>query len=560
MFIPRSVSSIERLRSGLEMLLRILVVAGLSIGVAGCFSSDADKSVVRIVISKGKKIAGTGTGFVVASGYVVTNHHVIERHIKDPSWRIIVLTEGQKPQPYSPSLAWASDTLDLALLRVTDLKAPSLTINEGRIEKEDPVTAIGFPGAADQVDRRGDAMMISTRTKGNVSRVISADWSGRRQVKLVQHTAAVNPGNSGGPLLNACGEIVAVNTAVATTLISGKKRVAVTQGTYFSSHAFELARVLKTRDVPASITNSRCDPNRRFAMLAASVGFLGVLAAAGLFVAFRLRLDGGIGDRLSTLTRMRKRNPPLSVDGTAHIKNLTASVDEQDGYLVPKAGAARGSELRLPAKMARAGGVVVGRQPGAGGITLEEKALSRKHLRFQLGRDGYTIEDLDSRNGTKVNGQKLNSGEPVAIRSNDVVRIGGASFEFLDYETMRRSERSQRPKGEQWVLSGVDPRTGNAIAIAFDETQLNARGGQLVIGRDGEACDFTIPHPTVSGNGHIKVALDGGRLSITDMGSTNGTKVNGRKLGKDGVPATLAVEPGAQLMLGKVSLTVTKNS
>ncbi|MEM6498574.1 MAG: FHA domain-containing protein, partial [Pseudomonadota bacterium] len=182
------------------------------------------------------------------------------------------------------------------------------------------------------------------------------------------------------------------------------------------------------------------------------------------------------------------------------------------------------------------------------------------HLRIRRGRDGYTIEDLASKNGTKVNGRSLNPGEEVLIHSGDQIRIGGSTFDFLSYDGMRSSERSQRPKGEQWILSGIDPQSGNQITIAFDEAVVAGRGGQLVVGRDGDACDFSIPHPTVSGSGHAKLTIEADNLILTDMGSTNGTKVNGQRLGHGGTPMSMPLTPGASVMFGNVTLQVSKNS
>lgn len=532
---------------------RFIILFLAAIMVTGCLSQDIDKSVLLVAVSvpNSNKIF-RGTGFVVTEdGYVVTNHHVIASAIKDNNADVHVYTEGDETQRHKVEILWHNSQLDLAILKAFDLHSQPLTINESGVEKGDPVFAVGYPGASDEADKARDAMTVATQTNGTVSRTFRGDWVGSGvRLRIVQHTAPINPGNSGGPLFNACQEVIAVNTRRAAQEYA-------LQGTFFSSHAEELVRVLKTRGVNASISSSRCDPDRRFALLAGSVGFLSMLALFA--IVFGLRSQGVASGALGPLSRMvggRGKQGPAAEAGDLG----TEDTDPEDHYLVPRAGAARGAELRIAAKQARTAGVVVGRQPGASGVVIDEKALSREHLQFRLGRNGYTIEDLASRNGTKLNGQQLTRSAPASVRSGDLIRIGGVTFEFMSYDDMRRSERSQRPKGASWVLSGTEPRSGNAISIAFDAAQIAEKGGQLIIGRDGEACDFAIPHSTVSGNGHAKLTIEGGQLVLTDMGSTNGTKVDGKKLGHNGVPTSMVLSPGMAVTFGSVTLKLSKNS
>ena len=73
-----------------------------------------------------------------------------------------------------------------------------------------------------------------------------------------------------------------------------------------------------------------------------------------------------------------------------------------------------------------------------------------------------------------------------------------------------------------------------------------------VIGRAAEQCELMVAHATVSRR-HARLSLSGETLQIEDLGSTNGTSVNGTAL-KTGTPAALQV--GAKLRLGDVELTV----
>ncbi|MEA2293490.1 MAG: putative serine protease PepD [Solirubrobacteraceae bacterium] len=144
----------------------------------------------------------TGTGFAVsANGLVVTNEHVV-----DGAGRITVtLSDGTK----RPATVVGQDrSTDLALLRV-DTGGASLTAlklaDSGRAQIGDPTYAIGNPFGLE-----------GTLTTGIVSatgRTIDAP-NGSSIGGVIQTDAALNPGNSGGPLLDARGEVIGVNSQI----------------------------------------------------------------------------------------------------------------------------------------------------------------------------------------------------------------------------------------------------------------------------------------------------------------------------------------------------------
>jgi S1-C subfamily serine protease len=151
---------------------------------------------------------GIGTGIVLtADGYVLTNRHVVEgsQSLK------ATMADGKE---YSASVVTISDDQDLALVKVdaTGLK-PATIGNSDQIQVGQTAIAIGSPLGT----------FTETVTKGIVSALdreitVQDDLTGRptKLTGLIQTDAAINPGNSGGPLLNSAGEVVGVNTAVAS--------------------------------------------------------------------------------------------------------------------------------------------------------------------------------------------------------------------------------------------------------------------------------------------------------------------------------------------------------
>ncbi|MFM7039540.1 MAG: trypsin-like peptidase domain-containing protein [Planctomycetaceae bacterium] len=142
---------------------------------------------------------GTGTGFVVTSdGVLATCAHVIER-----ASSIEVVHRGQ----VYPAVVVASDAAtDVALIRInaTGLSPLSL-IDSDQLQLAESVLAVGFPLS----DVLGNDVKVTT---GTVAGLINDRDRGRR----IQIDAALNPGNSGGPVVNSAGQIVGVASAKLT--------------------------------------------------------------------------------------------------------------------------------------------------------------------------------------------------------------------------------------------------------------------------------------------------------------------------------------------------------
>ena len=154
-------------------------------------------SVVSIICQT-RTSSSSGTGVVLdAAGYIVTNAHVVENAVS----LTVLLTDGRELQA---KLVGADSISDLAVLRIeaSDL-IPAEFGDSSVLRVGDSVAAIGDPLG---VSLRG------TLTDGIVS-AINRDVSvGGRTMTLIQTNAAINSGNSGGPLINCYGQVIGINT------------------------------------------------------------------------------------------------------------------------------------------------------------------------------------------------------------------------------------------------------------------------------------------------------------------------------------------------------------
>ncbi|CAB4559272.1 unannotated protein [freshwater metagenome] len=161
-------------------------------------------SVVTITSLIEGRVFGTGSGVIItADGEIITNAHVI-----DGADEVRVRLDGET-EPRTATVLAADEPNDLALLRIDATGLPAATIAPpDSIQVGEPVVAIGFALALD-----GGAS-VTTGVVSALERTLVTEIGALGG--LIQTDAAISSGNSGGPLVNADGQVVGINTAVAT--------------------------------------------------------------------------------------------------------------------------------------------------------------------------------------------------------------------------------------------------------------------------------------------------------------------------------------------------------
>jgi serine protease Do len=160
---------------------------------------------------------GVGTGFIVRSdGVIVTNCHVVEQ-----ATRISVFTSAAKPVRYDARVIGGDCLHDVAVLKVDATGLPTVPLgSSSSLVLGQPVVALGYALALE------GGPTVTSGIVSSLDRTIEAQdpactVCGRKRVRtysnVVQTDAAINHGNSGGPLVNMHGEVVAINTAGADT-------------------------------------------------------------------------------------------------------------------------------------------------------------------------------------------------------------------------------------------------------------------------------------------------------------------------------------------------------
>ena len=154
-----------------------------------------------------KKEIGGGTGFIVSSdGMIVTNKHVVE---DEEAEYTVLMNDGKK---YDAKVLARDPVLDVAIIKIDEKNLPMVILGDSdNLQIGQSVIAIG--NALGEFRNTVSIGLIS-----GLARSITAATSGgaaERLDQVIQTDAAINKGNSGGPLLNLRGEVIGINTAIA---------------------------------------------------------------------------------------------------------------------------------------------------------------------------------------------------------------------------------------------------------------------------------------------------------------------------------------------------------
>ncbi len=464
----------------------------------------ADASVVRVlavVVKEGEGgrlqpiTGGTGTGFVIDREHVATNYHVI--HIEEQVARVeggkeyIAVREPGSKANIRATVIWKSKELDLAVLKVPGLKMEPLVLSTAAAMEYPPkgakVFALGYPGISDQALNSEEGFVTSTLTSGGVGKTVRAGVGGTTR-PVIQHDAAINTGNSGGPLFDNCNVVIGVNTFVALSRLQvmeddkGQRIAtgATSAGISLSPHVSNLVTSVQT--VPAlKGLNLRLNGSSDCAdesggipaWLYGAMGVFALMAMTGMIVAFTRRREVvRVVESYSAWVRRKGVSPgaprtsgvktPVPSPAPAP-RSTTQTSEPTAGTVMPtprgrmdartdaatavplRAGDwvlsgfdTQGNTLRVaisPADLDKAmasaeKGVILGRSSSLADKIVNDASVSRRHAKIARVESGLTIEDLNSAYGTKVNDEVVTAFQARPLAAGDKVTMGAITLDL----------------------------------------------------------------------------------------------------------------------------------
>jgi pSer/pThr/pTyr-binding forkhead associated (FHA) protein len=164
-------------------------------------------------------------------------------------------------------------------------------------------------------------------------------------------------------------------------------------------------------------------------------------------------------------------------------------------------------------------------------VSIPVDGVSRQHATITEEGDGYWIEDARSKNGTWINGERATTRQK--LNHLDVITLGRfAEFVFL---TRGAEAATVIPVSVRVRLEWLNgPAAGTFVDVAQGET---------ILGR-ADSCGIVVDNGAIS-RAHVRITHSGDRVAIEDLGSANGTAVDGRPLS-----ASRTLESGAEVELG----------
>lgn len=213
---------------------------------------------VVLVVSQQADGIGTGSGFFISPELIVTNRHVVEGA---QAGKVVVVGGALSRASPAEVLAQSPDStiggLDVAILRVRGVPNVQPLALSTLVAPLDPVIAAGFPSLTMRGDEAftrlmsgdGDAVPQVILTDGRINAIQTSPSGG----KVMPHSAAVSGGNSGGPLVDACGRVVGINTYIA----ADRQQVAHAN---FAQKIDAIIEFLKANGATATVRTDACSP------------------------------------------------------------------------------------------------------------------------------------------------------------------------------------------------------------------------------------------------------------------------------------------------------------
>ena len=201
-----------------------------------------------------------------------------------------------------------------------------------------------------------------------------------------------------------------------------------------------------------------------------------------------------------------------------------------------KIGVVHGNQLlsKFAFNSGSQGVFIIGRKSPSD-IIINDDKISSQHVQIIHNENNeiYLI-DLKSSNGTFINGKQINPGVPYPITEQDQIVLASSSIQL-----------TFNPDNFQPISAQKDDLAKKrALGSTNIMERLNAKG-KVIIGRSSE-CDVVLPDQTTVSRKHASIELKQGRIYITDLGSMNGTFVNGKN-----VKGTIEIQQNDKIIIGR---------
>ena len=431
-------------------------------------SEDVINSTVRVVAyDSAKRRIGWGTGWIISAtdanhragnAIVVTTWNTIRKTANGGYVQIIPGGGGAElPARIRSTKNETKVDFDLAFIEVKGLVAPAFKVAKSTPDSARPVYSTGYSFVSDTTEASQQSAKASIQS-GTVSKIFEGGMTRASQapVNQIEHNTPLDPGFSGGPLLDRCGHVVGVNTKDGGIRIGEDMPVALSKGSRFALAYDELISVANQEGVPFETASAGCSSASAIASTAPapiattpvkesfsqSVGHsvrenplvlisilvvaLGALAFGILRIMKSTKARQGGGSQASA---EQSAGTPSSAPTAASTRVEPTGGTALVGPVIELSGRGHdGKALNFSFSASEVGkaGVSIGSDPARVGAFVDDRTdykVSRLHARLGFDGKNFTLEDVKSTNGTKVSGAKLEPNQPRILVPGDDIEL-----------------------------------------------------------------------------------------------------------------------------------------
>lgn len=344
---------------------------------------EVKENLVRLGIYNGEELISTGSSFPISKDTFVTNFHVIEDSMFSTNYTtkaLVGVLNGTYETKETKLLA-SDEKRDLAIFQIVGFNKKPLNLLSGLeyVSMRDSISdkevySIGFPSSSDivQEGRISKHNLVPTSKRGIISKFtkFNIDSHSNKKVEMIETDATVNAGNSGGPLVDELGRVVGINDM---KIVSSD-----IDNVYYAIRVDELIALLEEEGI---VYQTDKEQNR---FLYGAIGLIIILGSLVFYILKNQRkefyLEGGL-----------KGSEPIRLGNNELIIGRSSKVD----------------------------------------ITLKNEMLSKEHLSVKVENNGVLVKDLNSTNGSYIDGYKIAEGKWVALTKASKLILGSQEVVYV---------------------------------------------------------------------------------------------------------------------------------
>ena len=528
-------------RSSLQ-LIWLLLLLGLTMASvwAQPDTGAVRASIVQVTVLRGGDIERLGSGFVVSDGgYVLTAAHLVA---DESSIYVVPLSTGTELRA---RLLYIDERSGLAVLAVNGLTLPSLQMARDAFGPGRLVYSAGVwsdTGGSAPVAGVDGGVSVSL-AEGSVGRKLDLFGEGDvPAVPLLEHNATVPDGGYGGPLLNECGNVVGLNRGAPNVSRWRLRRGIAPEGVGYALRATAIVGLLQPQGVQVAISDEPCTGALAAARAETEASRAQLRDATVEVQETRRRLEETVGEAEATREQLEQ-----AVARATEAESLVGDLEAQYNQAV-RTGDAEADALRVELQAAQSEQERT--RAAVGSLEEEMDALQQR-----LNREAAAGRSRLMWIGVGVFALLLVLGVAMVFvhrRRTRQVALAEAAAERARQDALSARADAERLPHPDCLLAG---QNGEGLPVSLMVPGRLLGGNGAIIGRSPRNSMLLIDDQTLSRE-HARLFVEDDALHLEDLGSTNGTWVNGREL-RAGAP--VRVRQGDTIEFGAVRVELSNN-